>query len=112
LEHERAAVPLRLGGAVWLFWLARGYWSEGRRWLEPALAGSTESDPRLRFDALWGAGLLAVWQGDLERGRAAADELLALAAETDCSRAMAIGVHTLGPCATERREWEHGADLR
>ena len=78
LEHGRFDVALRLGGAIWLFWLTRGYWSEGRRWLESALALSTESDPRLRFDALWGAGLLAIWLGDLERGRAAAEELLAL----------------------------------
>ena len=45
LEHGRADVALRLGGAVWLFWLTRGYWSEGRRWLESALAAGTESDP-------------------------------------------------------------------
>jgi predicted ATPase len=90
VEHRRADVALRLGGAVWHFWLTRGYWSEGRRWLESALAGSTESDPGLRVDALWGAGLLALWQGDIERGRAAADELLALAAETDSTRAGAV----------------------
>ena len=40
---------------------------------------------------LWGAGLLAVLQGDVERGSAAADELLALAAETDSTRARAVG---------------------
>src|SRR6266536_3474864 len=111
LEHGRADVALRLGGSVWLFWLTRGYWSEGRRWLESALAASMESDPRLRFDALWGAGLLAVWQGDLERGRAAADELLALAAETDSSRARAIGVHIAGLVATKRGDWDHAAQL-
>jgi tetratricopeptide (TPR) repeat protein len=36
------------------------------------------------------AGLVAVWQGDFERGSAAADELLALAAETDSNRARAV----------------------
>src|SRR5436190_1993384 len=36
LKHGRADVALRLGGAVWIFWLTRGYWSEGRRWLESA----------------------------------------------------------------------------
>ena len=111
LEHGRADVALRLGGAVWSFWWTRGYWSEGRRWLESALAGSTESDPHLRIEALWGAGLLAVWQGDLERGRAAADELLALAAETDSSRARAIGVHIAGIVASMRGDWDHAAQL-
>ena len=41
LEHGRADVALRLGAAAFEFWLARGYWSEGRRWLEPALAAAT-----------------------------------------------------------------------
>ncbi|HMI99707.1 MAG TPA: adenylate/guanylate cyclase domain-containing protein [Gaiellaceae bacterium] len=111
LEHGRADVALRLGGSVWLFWLTRGYWSEGRRWLESALATSMESDPRLRFDALWGAGLLAVWQGDLERGRAAADALLALAAETDSTRARAVGVNTAGLVAIKRGDWNSAAHL-
>jgi len=111
LEHGRTDVALRLGGAVWLFWLTRGYWSEGRRWLESALAAGTESDPHLRFDALWGAGLLAVWQGDLERGRAAAEELLALAAETDSTRVRALGVHIAAVVASHRGDWDHAAQL-
>jgi predicted ATPase len=111
LEHGRADVALRLGGAVWLFWVTRGYWSEGRRWLESALAVSTESDPHIRIDALWGAGLLAIWQGDLERGRAAADELLALAAAADSSRARALGIHLAGLVAHQRGDWDHAAQL-
>jgi predicted ATPase len=111
LEHGHADLALRLGGAVWLFWLTRGYLSEGRRWLESALAGSTGSDPRLRFDPLWGAGLLAVWQGDLERGGAAADELLALGAQTDFIRARAVGVQIAGLVATKRGDWDHAAQL-
>ncbi len=90
LEHGPAGVALRLVAAVSSFWLTRGYWSEARRWLESALADGTESDPQLRRDVLADAGLVAVWQGDFERGSAAADELLALAAETDSNRARAV----------------------
>jgi predicted ATPase len=111
LERGRADVALRLGGAIWLFWLTRGYWSEGRRWLESALAAGTESDGHLRFDALWGAGLLAVWQGDLERGRAAADELLALGADTDSTWARAIGVDIAALVAHHRGDWDSAAQL-
>jgi len=32
-ERKEVEMVLRLGGALWLFWLARGYDSEGRRWL-------------------------------------------------------------------------------
>jgi hypothetical protein len=111
LEHGRADVALRLGGAVWLFWVTRGYWSEGRRWLESALAGTMKSDPHLRVDALWGAGLLVVWQGDLERGDAAADELLALGEETDSTWARAVGVHIAAIVAHRRGNWNQAVNL-
>jgi predicted ATPase len=44
LEREEAALALGLGGALWWFWWMRGYFSEGRRWLEEAL----EATPRNR----------------------------------------------------------------
>jgi predicted ATPase len=111
LEHGRADVALRLGGAVWHFWLTRGYWSEGRRWLESALADRTERDLNLRADALCGAGLLAVWQGDVDRGSAAADELLTLGADTDSTWARAIGVNIAALVASGRGEWDQSAQL-
>jgi predicted ATPase len=90
LERGRADIALRLTGAVTNFWLAHGYWSEGRRWLEAALAADTGSDRVVRFEALFGAGLLALWQGDLDRGSTAADELRTLASETDSTLARAV----------------------
>ena len=111
LERGRADVALRVGGAIWLFWFTRGYWSEGRRWLESALAASTQSDGHPRLDALWGAGLLAVWQGDLERGRTAADELLALSVDIDSTWAKAIGVDIAALVAHNRGDWDQAAQL-
>jgi tetratricopeptide (TPR) repeat protein len=112
LEHGQADVALRLGDAVWFFWMARGYWSEGRRWLEAALAAGTESDPDLRPGPLFGAGVLALWQGDLERGCAAADELLALAAATDSRWARAFGADLAGIAANQRGDWDQAAQLQ
>jgi predicted ATPase/DNA-binding XRE family transcriptional regulator len=57
----------RLAGALWQFWMTYGYVSEGRDWLERALAappaapGPTAGGAR----ALFGAGKLAACQGDL-----------------------------------------------
>jgi tetratricopeptide (TPR) repeat protein len=102
-------MAVRLGGAIWHFWWTRGYWSEGRRWLDSALAAGAESDPQLRFDALIGAGILAVWQGDVERGGAVADELLALAAESDSAQAGAILFS--GLVADRRGDEDHAAEL-
>ena len=109
LARGRAEVALRIGGAISGFWLARGYWSEGRRWLESAIAQSTGSDRLVRFEAVSSAGLLAVWQGDIDRGSAAANEMLALASETDSTRARAVGM--AGIVASARGDWDDAAQL-
>ena len=109
LEHGRADVALRLGGAIWHFWWTRGYWSEGSRWLDSALAAGTESGPHLRGDALVGASMLALWRGDVERGSAVAEEMLALAAEADSGRAGAILL--AGLVADRRGDEDHAAEL-
>ena len=80
LEHGPTDVALRICSAIRHFWWTRGSWSEGRRWLDLALAAGTESDRQLRFDLLWGAGLLALRQGDVGRGSAVAEEMLGLGA--------------------------------
>lgn len=61
---------LRLAGALWRSWYQRGALSEGRHWLERALAavqpaGSTPA----RALALHGAGWLAFGQGDYPQAR-------------------------------------------
>jgi predicted ATPase/DNA-binding CsgD family transcriptional regulator len=61
----------RMAGALQPFWLTRGYWSEGRRWLEESLALDTGAalSPAVRAKTLYGAGLLARFQGDFARAR-------------------------------------------
>jgi predicted ATPase/DNA-binding SARP family transcriptional activator len=77
-------VALRLGGALWRYWLAHGYLTEGRRWLEEAIAGVPRQrdgvpgfahapDRPGRTKALFGAGVLATHQSDYAR----ATELIA-----------------------------------
>jgi predicted ATPase/FAD/FMN-containing dehydrogenase/DNA-binding NarL/FixJ family response regulator len=65
-DNDRAELRLRLAGALWPFWEKRGYWSEGRRWLDEILA---ESSPRsaARARVLHGAATLADAQGDSDR---------------------------------------------
>jgi predicted ATPase/DNA-binding SARP family transcriptional activator/DNA-binding CsgD family transcriptional regulator len=82
LEHEQAELALRLGGALRWFWRARGYYGEGRRWLERALSeeGRTTS-AGARAKALDGVGWLASEQRDIDRAEAAAEEGLKLSEE-------------------------------
>jgi non-specific serine/threonine protein kinase len=67
-----------MGGALAWFWWVRGYYSEGRRWLEGALATEGRVSPEVRAMALAGAGGLAWEQGDLDRGQEACEEGLEL----------------------------------
>jgi predicted ATPase len=80
LERKEVEVALRLGGALWEFWSMRGYQSEGRRWLEEALAIDGRGSPELRAMALAGVGNLAEDQGDYDRAQEACEEGLELLA--------------------------------
>ncbi len=78
LERGDGEVALRLAGALWLFWRRHGDYSEGRLWLDRALAirQSAESAPRRK--ALWGNGWLTYYQGEHDRAQRFGDELLRL----------------------------------
>jgi predicted ATPase/class 3 adenylate cyclase len=78
LERKEVEVALRMGGALWGFWSARGYKSEGRRWLEEALAMDGRGSPEVRAMALAGVGALAEEQGELDRAKEACEEGLEL----------------------------------
>jgi predicted ATPase len=80
LERNEAEVALKLGGALWWFWSVRDYYSEGRRWLEEALAIEGRVSPEVRAMALAGVGSLALDQGDLDRAKEACQEGLELLA--------------------------------
>jgi transcriptional regulator with XRE-family HTH domain len=82
LEEHDARTALRLSSAVWHFWYARGYLTEGSRWLDEALrlADRVWSGPPDAFEvrararhetayarALAGAGILAHYRGHTER---------------------------------------------
>ncbi|HEX6034223.1 MAG TPA: LuxR C-terminal-related transcriptional regulator, partial [Anaerolineales bacterium] len=71
IEHHEAEFAQRMTGALHPFWLTRGYWSEGRRWLEESLAMDSGAalTPAVHAKALYGAGVLTRFQGDFARAR-------------------------------------------
>ncbi len=73
-------ITLRLGAAMGVFWWNRGRWSEGRSWLERALAVDTTPTPA-RARALRWAGVIARWQDDDEQARGRITESYALYCE-------------------------------
>ena len=56
---DEGATALRLAGALWYFWHVRGYFSEGRDWLEAALVVSPSVTEAQRALVLNAAGALA-----------------------------------------------------
>jgi predicted ATPase/DNA-binding CsgD family transcriptional regulator len=78
LERGEAEMALRLGAALWWFWLRSWYIYEGWSFLERALEGSEEIAAPVRAKALWSAGNLAGWLNRYERGEALCQESLAL----------------------------------
>jgi predicted ATPase/DNA-binding SARP family transcriptional activator/DNA-binding CsgD family transcriptional regulator len=113
LGRKEAELTLRLGGALWWFWLMRGYHSEGRRWLEGALAIEGRGSPEVRAMALAGEGALASEQGDYDRAQEAFKEGLQLLAHEarEGSKAKLCLLSFLGYVAWEREEHDQATRL-
>lgn len=72
---------MRLAGALWWFWYARGYLSEGRHWLDLLLSRDAQNQrvtPAVRAKALRACGALATEQGDYAPAVTLAEESLGL----------------------------------
>jgi tetratricopeptide (TPR) repeat protein len=82
----------------------RGHNSEGRRWLEEALAIEGRVSPEVRAMALAGVGELATSQGDLDRAEEACEEGLEVLAR-EAREAKLCLLAFLGWVALEREEY-------
>ena len=78
IEHRESELAQRMAGVLQPFWFRRGYWSEGRRWLEDSLAigSGVPLNQSVRANALYGAGMLARFQGDFARARILCEQSL------------------------------------
>ena len=98
-EESGVDAQLRLAGALQWFWYMHGHWSEGRTWLEAALARSSNTPSPASAKALRGAGFLAWRQGDNERATALSEKGLALCRELGDKRYGAWFLMHLGDVA-------------
>jgi predicted ATPase/DNA-binding SARP family transcriptional activator len=90
---------LRVCGEFWRFWYVRGHYTEGRRWLEQALADVHEQPAPLRAAAFKAAGILATEQGDHDAGQDRAAEALRLYRALDDRRGVLTSLTVLGHAA-------------
>jgi tetratricopeptide (TPR) repeat protein len=121
VNQSQVELSLWLTGVLWRFWWIHGHLSEGRRWLDAALAlghgggfSSTTSaeqvSPELRqrtvqAKALNGAAILAAVQGDYGAARTLFEANLALQRETGNKQGIADSLTNLGNVAYEQGDY-------
>src|SRR5215210_1124021 len=107
IANQEAELALRLGGALQWFWFARGYYGEGRSWLEQALAGEDGATTAALAKGLDAVGWLAQEQGDIDRAAEAAENGLKLGREEVVGNVVVADLqHVLGETARHRGDYD------
>ncbi len=101
--NDSREIALRFGAALRGFWIIHSHWSEGRTFLERALAASEGAVTSMRVKALEAAASLAVYQVDHDRGEALCRESLALCRERGDAKGTAFSLYLLGTI-----DWQRG----
>ncbi len=107
----REEMLLQMAGSLWRFWEIRGYISEGRAWLERALARNPNASAYLRANGLRGAGMLARQQGDYAQAKAMHEQSLALFRETGDKLGIARELDVLGEIAQCQGNYPQAIEL-
>ncbi len=107
----RELILLRVAGSLWRYWEIRGNISEGRAWLERALAANPGARPYLRANAMRGAGALAGQHGDYAQAWTLHEQSLALFRECDYPPGIGRELDALGEIAGYLGDYERALDL-
>jgi predicted ATPase/DNA-binding SARP family transcriptional activator len=95
---------LRLASALWWFWMARGYFVEGSRWFDEALAAAPEPTPA-RVRALWALGGIDVRRRGTIRTVGLGADALEIARRSGDRRAEARALERRGVLAMGGFDW-------
>jgi predicted ATPase/predicted Ser/Thr protein kinase len=107
LAQGNADLALRMAAALWPFWDARGYWTEGREQLNRVLLASSGAASRdARAKALYAAGVLADAQGDYVSAREAFQEHLAIQRTVSSPASLAAAMNNLGIAALRQGDYD------
>lgn len=96
IDINDASRALVLVAALREFWGVKGHFSEGRRWLDAALALDGDAPAAIRARALDAAGWLACHQGDLHNAEQYAQESLRLNRQDGTQDGLADSLHGAG----------------
>ena len=120
LETGDTGTALRMAGALARFWFQRGYLSEGRRWLEAALANVEAADhqhielhtPNAALArALSGLALLAYPQGEAAMSRGLLEKSAAMLRELGDKPGLAYTLNVLAVVVQQAGKYELGRAL-
>jgi predicted ATPase len=92
IDQNATGPAQRMVGILWRLWQMRGYIMEGRERAAEALLHSG-GEPSERVSALFAAGGMAYWQGDMETTKEMYGEALELARTLDDSRTLALALY-------------------
>jgi non-specific serine/threonine protein kinase len=109
ISAGRIPEALRMGAALWRFWIARGHLREGRERLT-ALLGLPSAQPRTRERArvLHGAGTLIHEISDMTSARPLLEESLSIWRELGDARGTAGALGSIGWVALQQDEHQFG----
>ena len=106
-----AATGLRLATDLWRFWEIRGYLQEGRDWLERFLRSSAGQVSIRRADALTGAGILALMQGDHAASLRFHEESLELQRRLGDPVSISYALNNLANAAVQQGQYQRAREL-
>ncbi|HEX8968156.1 MAG TPA: tetratricopeptide repeat protein, partial [Chloroflexota bacterium] len=104
LRNQDGTLAGRLAAGLSPFWRGRGYFHEGRRWLDATLRLGERVPDASRASVLNGAGALAILQADYQVATVLLDESLELWRRLDDQSGVAYALSNLGWAAYERAD--------
>ncbi len=110
-SEDAREMALRFGVALAGFWVIHGCWSEGRTFLEQALAASEGAVTVVRMKALEVAASLAIYQSDHDRGEALFRESLQQYRECGDVAGTANSLYMLGTIARQSGDFAEARSL-
>jgi len=112
LERGEAGRVARLAWDVWLFWALRGHSSEGRSWMERALASGGDLDDADRAKALCVISALLFAGGEIERTSEFAGKAIEHARAADNGEVLTFSLTMLrGLAATYLRDLDSAEEI-
>jgi tetratricopeptide (TPR) repeat protein len=127
LERHETALAIRICASMWKFWQARGYLSEGRRWIEQVLAeseaagisGLTGISESMYPNMLHKAGVLASNQGEYDQAVTMYEKAISFFHQigdekgiANCLNSIGVAMHYKSALDKAEQFYEQGLALR